>query len=132
MSTIVKCWKSRLEGGSWVHHSHDFWTTMYDYSDMKTVAQDLYTELGKAKLVIFKGDLNYRKLVGDLNWPTTTPFEMSLRGFHPAPLCSLRTLKADVVTGLTEGQAEATQLEEVKWMTSGNWAVMSYCDKIIT
>ena len=100
---------------------------MYDYSEMKTAAPDLYKELGKAELVILKGDLNYRKLVGDLNWPTTTLFEKSLRGFHPAPLCSLRMLKADVVTGLEPEQAETVGQTEVTWMISGNWAVMSFC-----
>jgi hypothetical protein len=40
---------------------HDFWITQYAYQDMPSVAPELTTELAKSGLVIFKGDLNYRK-----------------------------------------------------------------------
>jgi hypothetical protein len=39
----------------------DFWTTQYAYQDMPNVAPELTAELAKSGLVIFKGDLNYRK-----------------------------------------------------------------------
>ena len=39
----------------------------------------LYEELGEADLLIFKGDLNYRKLIGDLNWETTVTFKTALQ-----------------------------------------------------
>lgn len=38
-----------------------FWTTQYAYQDMPAIAPQLVDELAKAGLVIFKGDLNYRK-----------------------------------------------------------------------
>jgi hypothetical protein len=38
-----------------------FWTTQYSYQDMPALAPHLVEELAKSGLVVFKGDLNYRK-----------------------------------------------------------------------
>lgn len=56
-----------------------FWTYPHVYSEMQQVDPQLYSGLAEAKLVIFKGDLNYRKLVGDINWETTIDFKISLQ-----------------------------------------------------
>lgn len=45
----------------------EFWTTAHPYWRMKTYAPELYKELQGSDLVIYKGDLNYRKLVEDVN-----------------------------------------------------------------
>ena len=95
---------------------------------MKSVDNELYSELSQAHLVIFKGDLNYRKLTGDLNWDYSTSFEHSLRGFHPAPLVTLRTLKCDTVVGLNDGQmGEQTSTD---WMLDGSRAVIQFSSTI--
>lgn len=130
MSTFVNQWKNRLDSGIWTFEVHDFWTTPFRYCDMKLYCPDIYSELEKSSLVIFKGDLNYRKLVGDRSWSATTPFETSLQGFCPAPLCTLRTLKADLVTGLAEGKAESVQKQDENWMINGNWAVIEFCKSL--
>jgi hypothetical protein len=39
----------------------DFWTTQYSYRDLPGRDPRLLDELKKSELVIFKGDLNYRK-----------------------------------------------------------------------
>ncbi|KAJ9107194.1 hypothetical protein QFC19_002854 [Naganishia cerealis] len=41
----------------------DFWTTQYSYQFLAEEAPELLQELKKSELVIFKGDLNYRKYV---------------------------------------------------------------------
>ena len=38
-----------------------FWTTQYAYQDLPAVAPQVLAELQKSDLVVFKGDLNYRK-----------------------------------------------------------------------
>lgn len=130
MSKFGTKWTQLVKNDIWVIHADDFWTLPFDYSQMNQYAPDLYQQLQTSSMIFLKGDLNYRKLVGDLNWDTTTPFEASLRGFHPSPLCSLRTLKADVVVGLKPGQAEEIVKKENDWMVTGKWAVISFCAKV--
>ncbi len=55
--------------------------------------------LAPARLVIFKGDLNYRRLVGDTIWPAGATFADAVAGF-PAPLVTLRSIKSDASVGL--------------------------------
>ncbi len=66
---------------------------------------DLLAELAGMGLVIFKGDVNYRRLLGDAHWPPTAPFADAV-SYFPAPLVALRTLKGEIITGLAPGQAE--------------------------
>lgn len=126
LSQLGDRWLQRFQDRSFVLESHPFWTLAQDFSEMKSVAPDLYEELSGAKIIFFKGDLNYRKLVGDRKWPHTTPFKDALWGFLPAPLCSLRTLKADVQVGLSPGQDDQLEAISKDWMTSGNYAVIQF------
>lgn len=126
LSQLGHRWLQRFQDGSFVLQSHHFWTLAQDFSEMKSTAPDLFEELSKAKIIFFKGDLNYRKLVGDCKWPHTTPFMHALWGFLPAPLCSLRTLKADVQVGLSPGQDDKLEAINKEWMTSGSYAVIQY------
>jgi len=123
-------WTKYIGNKVWTIHPDPFWTYPHDYSLLKKDDKKLYSELSEADLLIFKGDLNYRKLVGDLKWNPTDTFQESLQGFHPAPVVTLRTLKADVVTGLAEGQAEAAQKQDPKWMINGEWGVIQLCKEI--
>lgn len=79
---------------------------------------DLRAELGAIDLVILKGDVNYRRLVGDVHWLPTTPFEQPT-AYFPAPLVTLRTLKAELIVGLRPGQAERLQEQDPEWMVNG-------------
>ncbi|KAF8525585.1 DUF89 domain-containing protein [Hysterangium stoloniferum] len=98
----------------------DFWTTQYPYAVMPTEAQTLTAELKKSALVIFKGDLNYRKLTADVEWPPSTPFPTALGPLAGTfPILSLRTLKADVAVGLTDEIAKTLDGKDPKWRVNG-------------
>lgn len=120
-------WKRHVKDGAWSYHDHRFWTLPHEFCDMPADASDLYSTLQGSDLILFKGDLNYRRLTGDRKWEHTVAFERALRGFLPAPLCSLRTLKANVQVGLEPGQGEELASQDADWMTSGKYAVVQFC-----
>ena len=124
LSEFGKKFKSRVADGTFVVCDHSFWTTSYEYAAMESVAPDLYEHLSKSCLVLFKGDLNYRKLLADRNWLYTEDFSIALGGFQPTNVCALRTLKADLVTGLPPGVAEKAAKENKDWMITGQYAVL--------
>jgi len=126
LAELSRKWSSYFETGVWVVKADSFWTYPHSFNLMADTDPVLYQELGEACLVIFKGDLNYRKLVGDLNWETTATFKSALQGFLPTSVLSLRTAKADVMVGLEPGQAERVTKVDSQWMVSGQWGVIQY------
>jgi damage-control phosphatase, subfamily III len=60
-------WLKFYESGRIKVRTDDFWTTAHPYWRMEKYAPGLYRELQKSDLVVFKGDLNYRKLVEDVS-----------------------------------------------------------------
>ncbi|KXZ48615.1 hypothetical protein GPECTOR_26g518 [Gonium pectorale] len=110
--------------GAWSWAAHSFWTTPAPFAWMSELAPELYNDLSGSDLVIFKGDLNYRKLTHDCRWPHTTPFVESLQGFRPAPLVALRTLKADVAVGLAPGLDSALDAADADWLVDGKWGMV--------
>jgi hypothetical protein len=123
LSTLGERWKRRVDDGTFILSDHAFWTTCFEYAAMATVANDLYNLLSESYLVFFKGDLNYRKLLADRNWLYTEKFSIALGGFEPTNVCALRTLKADLVTGLPPGAATRAAGENKDWMVTGQYAV---------
>ncbi|XP_063598157.1 damage-control phosphatase ARMT1-like [Penaeus indicus] len=120
-------WANYLSSGQWKISENKFWTQHHDFASMNEVDPRLYSELCKASLVIFKGDLNYRKLTGDLDWPTNSSFQRALRGFSPAPILVLRTAKGGPVVGLAPGVAERTAAVASDWNISGDYGLIQLC-----
>lgn len=111
-----------------------FWTAGSSYHEMPERAQRLFSDLRKSSLVIFKGDLHYRKLTKDGLWPFTTPFKEAIGPMGRTSglkLLALRTNKADVCVGLTS-DAQVRQLEKAcpnrGWVRNGRYAVASFSD----
>jgi len=122
-------WKQYVKEGKWVYEQHPFWCTGYTFWDLHSEAPDLFLHLSKANLVIFKGDLNHRKLTYDCAAPANTPFDQAIGPMATQPgaprVCSLRTIKSDVVVGLPSlSIAERLDKEEGGWKISGKYAVV--------
>jgi hypothetical protein len=73
--------------------------------------------------VIFKGDLNYRRLVEDRDWPATTPFAETV-AYFPTRVAALRILKSDVIVGMSSAAVSALEREGRPWRTSGTHALV--------
>ncbi|MFF3916210.1 damage-control phosphatase ARMT1 family protein [Streptomyces sp. NPDC001852] len=112
---------SALADGRLTVRAHPFSCAPLPYAEMP---DDLRAEFAAATLTVFKGDLNYRRLVGDRLWPPTTPFQETT-AYFPGPVAALRTLKSDVITGLSaETEAALVAAEGGRWRTSGTHALI--------
>lgn len=78
-----------------------------------------------ARLVLLKGDANYRRAVGDAFWPADTPFQ-DVMGYFPAPLVAVRTLKSDPIAGLAPGQADQLDQIDDQWRVNGKRGVIQF------
>ncbi|HEY5836108.1 damage-control phosphatase ARMT1 family protein [Streptomyces sp.] len=116
----ARLWRA-MSGGRLDVRAHPFSCAPLPYADMPA---DLRADLGRATLTLVKGDLNYRRLVGDRHWPATTPFPELTSTFPGAPLAALRTLKSDVVTGLAPRTLAALDATATPWRTTGTHAVI--------
>lgn len=100
--------------------THDFWCTPGTFRDLPA---DLAGDLADAAVVIVKGDLNYRRLVGDAHWDPVTPFA-DVTGYFPAPVAALRTCKSDVAVGVPPGRLARLESAAPGWRTDGTHGVI--------
>lgn len=113
-------WSAMADGRLTVR-AHPFSCAPLPYADMPA---DLRAEFAAATLTIVKGDLNYRRLVGDRAWNPTTPFA-DVTAYFPGPVAALRTLKSDVITGLdARTEAALVAAEGQRWRTGGTHALI--------
>lgn len=107
-----------------------FWTGPQSYFVMIDSNSELYNYISHAQLAIFKGDLNYRKLLGDYIWDSTEEFITCLRGFRPTNMCAMRNVKCEVICGLPEGLTDFLFRVDSTWMISGKYGVIQYTDSL--
>jgi uncharacterized protein with ATP-grasp and redox domains len=67
-------WSDLHGEGRLILRPNRFWTHAGSFWRMPSVAPELLEDLKESELVVFKGDLNYRKLTGDV-WPCSYPFD---------------------------------------------------------
>ncbi|MEU6957576.1 damage-control phosphatase ARMT1 family protein [Streptomyces sp. NPDC045714] len=114
-----RLWKAMAAGNLEVR-THPFFCAPQPYGEMP---EDLRGEFESAALTVLKGDLNYRRLVGDQSWDATAPFG-DLTTYFPGAVAALRTLKSDVIVGLEEGTLDVLERSADAWRTSGTHALI--------
>lgn len=111
---------SELRAGRLRVRTHDFYCAPLSFHHLPG---DLHADLARADTVILKGDLNYRRLVGDRHWPATTSFT-ALTRYFPARVIALRTLKCEVAAGIDAALAADLDENEPDWRISGSHGVV--------
>ena len=113
--------------------TNDFWVEPYYFDKMP---DDLKNHFDKSDLVIIKGDLNYRRLVGDFNNYTdetksSIKFEtLEERCFFKnksnknIPLVAPRVLKSDVFVGIDTVFEAIGRNSDSQFKTDGKWGVV--------
>lgn len=110
-----------MASGRLTVRAHAFSCAPLPYAEMP---DDLRQDFAAATLTIMKGDLNYRRLVGDRLWPPTSPFT-ARTAYFPGPVAALRTLKSDVIVGLDASAVAALVARHGnRWRTSGTHALI--------
>ncbi|MBX9393767.1 protein-glutamate O-methyltransferase family protein [Streptomyces sp. TRM72054] len=116
-----RCLWSATTDGRLTVRAHPFSCGPLPYAEMP---DDLRAEFAAATVTVVKGDLNYRRLVGDRHWPPTTPFA-DVTDYFPGPVAALRTLKSDVICGLdTDTETALVAAEGRRWRTGGTHALI--------
>ncbi|KAL0274372.1 UNVERIFIED_CONTAM: hypothetical protein PYX00_006816 [Menopon gallinae] len=123
LDKLANRWEAYLSKDIWSIHDEGFWTTPFSYPEMVTRDPTLYQLLCQANLVIFKGDLNYRKLLGDVNWKHSEKLDSVLGRFRPANILALRTIKSDIVCGVVPSKTKELP-SDLLWMRTGEFAVI--------
>jgi hypothetical protein len=113
---------ARLESPRWVRKADWLWNSPFLGIDLPAAFLE---QFHGAALVIFKGDLNYRRLIGDTVWTPTQPFADVVRYF-PAAVLALRTLKSPPICGLPSGLAEQLDQVDTEWRYNGRRGVAQF------
>jgi hypothetical protein len=100
--------------------AHDFYVLPSSY---RSLPPDLAADFAAAKLVILKGDLNYRRLVGDREWDPTTPFG-EVVDYFPGDVAALRTAKSDLAVGIDPARLTELETGSPDWRVSGTHAMI--------
>lgn len=130
-------WQSYFKKGQWQVQSDLYWNRGSSYWHLATEAPKLFSQFctPNTLLILFKGDLNYRKLIYDCEWPypyTSTFSDAIGPDLRQLPLVTLRTCKADVVVGLKDGMAQkldasvGTNVQYQGWLVTGKFGLVQF------
>ena len=79
--------------------------------------------LAGSSLCVVKGDANYRRLLGEREWPLDMPAK-DILSYWPVPVCALRTFKAEIGCGVSLQEQNRAKMDDEKWLVSGRFGVV--------
>jgi len=120
LRALAQALNAALDAGQLEVVTDFFYTSPWHYPQLPG---ELVRRFRACDLVILKGDANYRRLCSDAHWPHSTPFS-DVVDYFPAPLVALRTLKSELIVGLSPGTSEQLSADEPEWLVNGRRGVI--------
>ena len=112
----------KVETGNIILCANNSWSDGYCFNQLP---DKLLNSLNQSDLLIFKGDLNYRKLVEDRNWEYTTK-TTDLITYFETDILIIRVLKSEVAVGLQEKNIPSRENKE--WTYNAEYGVIELCE----
>jgi hypothetical protein len=109
-----------LENGALHVAQHTAWGEPRHFDALEP---ELAATLRDGAVVVAKGDLNYRRFVGDRTWPVSTPVAVAA-GAVPFTAYALRVLKSDAVVGVEPAAVARAEAASPDWRTDGSHALV--------
>ena len=92
--------------------------------------EDMPTSVLAGSMMVFvKGEANYRRLLGEREWPLDTPARDVL-SYWPVPVCALRCVRAEIGCGISEATQARLEREDVSWMLRGRHYQVHYAPRL--
>jgi len=86
--------------------------------------------LSEGKLVIFKGDANYRRILEDRNYTHDRPFKECVGSLNEQyNVLALRCLKAELGAGMNRDKIKRAREKRDDWLTAGEFGVIQFLKK---
>jgi len=104
---------------------HPFWNSSLHFPDFP---EQLASTLCESDLVLFKGDVNYRRLLSDRKWSFETCME-DIVTYMPVSLALLRTMKSEIVVDIHEKRYEALTSSDPEWMVNGERGIIRVVER---
>ena len=92
-----------------------FWCQPQPFWDMP---QHIQSRIQDSKMVFVKGDANYRRLLGERDWPMDTPAS-DILSYWPVPVCALRTFESNNVGCGLNAKQQSVLIDPVKASSYG-------------
>ena len=104
---------------------HPFWNGPLHFAEMP---QDICDLLSDSHIIVFKGDANYRRVLSDRKWDPCSRLS-DIAAYLPATFGSLRTMKSEIVVGLSRRQVEHLNSTQPDWMVSGELGIAALVER---
>ena len=109
---------NHIKKGKLILYEDDFWT---DSNDFLSIPGRIKKTFAESDLVVFKGDLNYRKLVEDRHWSFSMDTAELVK--HMGRNCLIiRILKSELITGL----ANVPDTANTEWMYNSKYGIIQF------